>query len=76
MKILEENNEYEIKYDPLLDRKELNSDIWCIYGYLSDKKTKAFFTHYEEYSGNLEQCLMKLGKNLLKKYKEKKFYKY
>ena len=75
LRYLTENNNYVIKYNSIPDVKSIEDCLTktkYIYAYLSDRKTKAYFSDYEKFNDNLEKCLMKLGRRLIKKWQSQK----
>ncbi len=73
LRYLTENNDYVIKYNPNPYIKSFHSPIMhLIWAYLSDKNKNIFITDSEKYNGKLEPCLMKLGKRLQKRWRNRK----
>lgn len=71
MKYLVENNDYDIVYSNPIPSFSMR-DLHYIFAYLTDKKTRHTFDDHEYYDGNLEKCLMKLGKRLIRKWETRK----
>lgn len=78
MRYLIENNDYVIKYEEKPDFISFAHPEGFIRAVLIDKKIDDIFKKNgiiidrEEYKGNLEKCLMKLGKRLQKKWQKTK----
>lgn len=70
MRYLIENNKYQIKYERSLKCLGITPDV--IFAWLKDKKTKIRMRDEEPYNGDLEKCLMKLGKRLQKRWRNRK----
>ncbi len=68
MRYLAENHDYKIMY---------HHGVFMIFGQdsiyatLLDKKTDKVIEDEEIYNGDLEKCLIKLGKRLIKKWRKK-----
>lgn len=69
MRYLTENNEYKIVY---FRGMFMIFGLDSIYADLLDKKTNKTISDDEIYHGDLEKCLVKLGKRLIKKWKNRK----
>ena len=72
MRYLEERKDYVIKYlsEPL-PTFNLNAPHY-IHAELLDKKTNTIYCDREDYFGDLEPCLMKLGRRLIRKWEKTK----
>lgn len=74
MRILEETKDYVIYYnqDPIPSNANLDETTFLfMWGFLIDKETKIEYMYYEKCDdNNLNKTIMKLGKNLIKKWKK------
>lgn len=78
MRYLTENNDYVIKYEEKPDFISFLYPQGFIRAVLIDKKIddmmkkNGIIIDREEHKGNLEKCLMKLGKRLIRKWRNQK----
>ena len=78
MRYLIENNDYIIQYEEIPDFKSLKHPEGLIRAVLINRKIddirkkNGIIIDREEYKGNLEKCLMKLGKRLIRKWQSQK----
>lgn len=76
MRYLEERKDYTIWYEDFPIRILYKNHVVPAYeGLLLDHKTQKTISIYKRWLGNKHDCIIKLGKNLIKKHKNKEFDK-
>ena len=74
MRYLEERKAYTIWYEDFPVRIPYKDyQVPAHLGLLLDHETEKTITLYERWLGNKHDCIMKLGKKLIKKWKNKEF---